>query len=901
MPDWRSEIRARLANAHIDPANEAEIVEELAQHLDDEFAELRARGHDAMTARQNVLAQLNEPDFPSALLNRERARPGSAPVSIGASPTVGGWFASVWQDVRYGLRALSRSPVFTIVAVVSLAVGIGATTAIFGLVNAVLLERLAVRHPEELVQVRRSNGKGIVDRFTYSDYSALKQAPNAPRLVATASSGVTVMAGTTREYPNVDAVSGDFFEMLGIRPLIGRTITVDDDRSGAMVVVVSQRFWERQLGADPSALGHSLRINDEQFTIVGVLPRTYRGLLFEGTFTLAVPISVVTRLGMADLRAPRPTLVNMFARTTPGLDAERLGRVVDDAFQRCCESASAHLIAIDASHGTTNPKIDLRGEYGRILTALMAGVLLLLLIVCANVGSLLLARASARRRELAVRMSMGATRSRIARQLLTESLELGLAGGVLGLVLARLGTILLSHNLPPVAINLADAITLRPSATILIFTAATTIACTLFFGVLPAIRAARVDVMTPLKDGGRTTRGGRDVIDRGIVVTQVALALVLVCAATLFVTTLRNLERFDEAKGVSEVLLVGVDTRGTEYATRGMRPLAPDLLTALRGIPGVTSAAISSSVPVFGGRTMRDAIHVPGFEPRVDEDQSAWFAAVSPDFFATTGIGIERGRAFDARDVAGAERVAIVTRAFVKHFFAGRDPIGGSIVLGEGAEATSMRIVGVARDARYTDLRAPAPELYYAPLAQAVEIPVLVLSIRSRTDVNTLAPMVRREVERIAPGLRVSRLNSFEHALNEELARERLAAGLATLFGLLALGLAAIGIYGVVAYNVARRTAEIGVRMALGARPADAVWLVVRQTMTMTAIGVAIGAPLAVVAARMIGTQLYGIGATDPRALLGAVGILGVAGALASVVPGRRAANVDPVEALRGE
>jgi predicted permease len=423
----------------------------------------------------------------------------------------------------------------------------------------------------------------------------------------------------------------------------------------------------------------------------------------------------------------------------------------------------------------------------------------------------------------------------------------------------------------------------------------------LIFGVLPAIRATRVDLLTPLKDGGRTATGGRALVDRGIVAAQVALALVLVCGATLFVTTLRNLERFDEGTDASHVLLAGIDTRGTIYSARGMMAIYPELLASVRALPGVTSAAMSTSAPVFGGRSLRDGIHVPGFEPTDDSDRSASFAGVTPEFFSTTGVAIERGRAFDVGDADGAEPVAIVTRAFAKHYFPARDPIGGSIVLGEGPAAKSMRIVGVSRDARYDDMRAPPPEMYYAPLAQTGEIPLLVLSVRSAGDPALLAPSVRRELDRIAPGIRVVRLISFEQAMNSELARERLAAGLAALFGAFALALAAIGIYGVVAYSVTRRTAEIGIRMALGARPADALWLVVRQTMVITVIGVAVGVPLAFLAARAIGAQLYGIGATDPRAMIGAVAILGVAGAVASVVPGRRAARIDPVEALRGE
>jgi len=560
-----------------------------------------------------------------------------------------------------------------------------------------------------------------------------------------------------------------------------------------------------------------------------------------------------------------------------------------------------HVLAIDASRGLSHPKMDLRGEYRRMLFLLMGGVIIVLLIACANVGNLLLARAAARQRELAVRMSMGATRSRVVRQLLTESFELAVLGGVVGLGFSRLGLSILSHSLPSIA-DLVGMVAVRPSGTILAFTATTTLRCTLLFGVFPALRATRHDIVSPLKEGGRGTgRSRRFGVDRGIVIAQVALALVLVCAATLFVATLRNLKQFDGGYGSTRILLARIETRGTPYEQGGIMPFYEEILNRVRVTPGVRRAAMASVVPVFGGRSMHDQIHVPGYEPASDEDVSSWYAAVTPDYFATTGIGLEGGRDFDDRDGATSDPVAIVSHAFARHYFAGRNPIGGSIVLGEGSRATSMRIVGIARDAHYADLRSPPTEIYYTPVTQSGGWPFLVLAVRTSGDPETFAPALRRQIRDVAPALRTMGFTGVEAALDDALARERLAAALATLFGCLAVSLAAVGLYGVVAYNVSRRTQEIGVRMALGARPRDVTWLVVRQTLVMTAICIVAGVPLALMAARAIGAQLYGVGASDPRAMLGAAALLVVVGAAASIVPGGRAARVDPSEALRAD
>jgi predicted permease len=434
------------------------------------------------------------------------------------------------------------------------------------------------------------------------------------------------------------------------------------------------------------------------------------------------------------------------------------------------------------------------------------------------------------------------------------------------------------------------------------FTAVVTLGSTLIFALLPAFRATRADVMTPLRDAAK--RGGSAwSLDRGLVVLQVSMALVLLSAATLFVATLRNLQNLDGGYRTTKVLLAYVDTRGSQYERTGISTIYMHIVTRLSALPGVTAVAASTTLPVLGGMRSSYSISVAGYTAQPNEEMTTSTAVITPGYFATTGVGLRAGREFDAHDLFASEPVTIVNRAFAKRFFSGRDPLGGTVSIPGDLyqRAVTMRVVGVANDAHYEDLRAPANELLYIPVAQAGSVPYLNFAMRTTVDPNVVAPMVTREIGAVAPGVSVRRLVGVEQALDEALSRERLSAALATLFGVFALVLAAVGLYGVVAYNVARRTAEIGVRMALGARPADALWLVVRQTLAMTGIGVAIGLPLAILAARAIGSQLYGIGASNPSAMLAAVAMLAVAGGAASVVPARRASRVDPIEALRVE
>ena len=931
--DWRGEVRARLrvrSRERVDPASEADVVEELAQHLEDQYAELVGRGMDSSTARAQLLAQLDDPATAVDLLNAARARESHSRSPIGAGfhqrPGLRGFSASVGGDLRYGWRALRRTPAFTAVVVLSLAIVIGANTAIFGLLDAVLLRRLPISHAEELVALHLVNEHRAAT-IPYGVYRTFAGLPGMPPIESYRIDAATVTAGADQTDLWIELVSGGYFDMLRATPLLGRTLSKSDASTVAQVAVVSEDYWKQHLGGRRDVIGTTVTINEAPYTIVGVMPRSYHDLFFAHPFVLAVPLATAAALG-DDVSQYYTALV---ARLPRGAENGAMRDLLSAAYRRCCVQppsptsslamprsrplpddgpiadghwtdtvdATPHVQLADISRGITWSE-DFRGQYRRVLIALMSGVAVLLLIACANVGTLLLARAAAREREFAVRLSLGASRRRMLRQLLTETLELTVAGTALGVVLASLATTMLLHELPARAIQLADVIAWRASPVILLFTVATMFGCALLAGVWPARRASRVDILGALTgaDRARRARGAR--IEHGLVWVQVALALILATIAALFVATLRNLEHGDGGFHTRQALLARINLRYAAGADRAA--LAHAALSAALRVPGVNDAALSYALPALDRSMMLMPEEVPGYVPAAGE-RPPEFNAVSARFFTVTGIGIAAGRDFDAHDLATSEPVAIVSQSFARRYFAGRNPVGASMILAL-QHRQQLRIVGVARDASYGDLHDAVTTMWYMPFDQAavhLHQDFLALTMRTDLDPVSLATSVRRAIDGAVPGVQIHRIASVGQLLDEALARERFAAALATLFGVVALGLAALGVYGVVSYSVERRTPEIGIRMALGAAPVDALWIVMRQTLGIAAIGLALGTPLALLAGRAIASQLYGVGATDARVLLGAAFALALAAIVAGFIPGRRAARVDPVVALRAD
>ena len=895
-----------------------EVEEELRFHLESRIAEYEARGMTRTQAEQEARQRFgDERSIREKCDALVRARERRARLRMRLS--------GLLQDARYGWRSMRRSPGFAAVAVLSLALGIGANTAIFGLVYAVLFERLRIPDAKQLVQlavrsdpsfkpgagspaqaleVLKVSAAGV---FSWEEYEVLR---GLTQLELAAYAGVAGAVGTleAQEMLSVTLADGRYFEMLRIRPVLGRLLTEADERTESKVAVIGESYWERRLGRDPSILGQPLRIGSDLFTVVGVTPRSYRGLMFPGNFDVAVPMAPSTAAALGAVRGsgrPAVFVVGRVLRSHASARAE-----LDALYARCCAAGQLNkwfpaggapptVEMRDISHGQADLKSNVRAQYSRVLYILMSGVVVLLLLSCANVGNLLLARARTRERELALRHSLGARGSRLVQQMLTESTLLALLGAAGGLLLARWGTNLLAANLPANVTAFSDLVRFRLNPVILGFTVLIAVTCSLLFGVIPALRAVRVDLVKPLKDGGRGTHGRTGMLDHGIVAVQVALALLLVSAGGLLVQTLRNLRESDPGFAARGRLLVPMETRGTPHEASGLVPLQADLLAAVRAVPGVRSAALASAVPIQGGRIWVSKVQAPGLTTQPDEDTSAKLISVTPGYFRAMGIDLTAGRDFNELDSGTSEPVAIVSDAFARSYFAGRDPIGE--VFQYRPDGPLVRIVGVTAEAVFLDLRAPAGPLAYLPLTQTGSWPNLVTVVDIPGDAAALATAARNAILEAAPGVWIRRIMTMEESINESLARERLVAALASLFGILALCLAAVGLYGVMAYHVNGRTAEIGTRMALGAQARGVLWLVLRHSIVMLTLGFLAGLPLALAAGRLLQAQLFGVAPWDPTALAFAVLSLSAVGVIAVVTPAWRALRVDPLIALRAD
>lgn len=874
-------------------ARNDDLREELALHRDLLTVDFERRGLSAIDARAAARRAFGNDTF-----MREQAR------GVWLAPAV----EAVLQDWRYAWRALVRSPGFAIVAIASLAIGIGANTAIFGVVHALLLARLPVASPGMLIELQRDFGpRGRDERFTREEFAALASGP--VRLAMFTSGSATVAIDRVAVGSSLDAVGTTYFDLIGVHAQRGRVISEQDDHDAAPVVAISDRFWRSRMNADPGVLGRVITIDGHPFTIVGITPPGFAGLRFPAIAELTVPYRTATSLGIFRERDARQPMLTIIGRRPAGQSLDVAQSALAITWNHCCAAGeritaergqpavASRLALVDISRGIPQVKLDLRGRYAKILIALMAGVGLLLLAACANVANLLLARASARTGELAVRLALGASRRRLVTQLVVESMQLALFGAVAGVLLARWGTTVLTH------MNVGDlsrVLTPTIGASVLAFTAGVSVLSALVFGVAPALRVMRSDLTTPLKQGGqRTVRGGRDSVGGGLVATQMALALLLVSGATLLVQTLRNLERLDLGFDPSNRLSIWVDTRRTAYERQGMtRQLAEEILRRVREVPGVRQAAFGLSVPVYGGRTTYDNVVVRGGTPSSDGDPETLFTAVTTDYFSSLGMRLIEGR-WIFTESSGGTREAVVNEQFAKKFFPGRDVIGQVFEDSDDgdASATENRIIGVVGDARYGDVREPATPMYFVPVSDR-DWPLLILVVRAAPGV-VVGAGVLRAITSVAPGIGLGEPTLLTASVGDALVRERISAQLAIMFGSVALALVAVGLYGLMAYRVSERKREIGIRIALGAGSRGIISLVLRQSLTLVGVGVVAGFPLAILAGRAVSSQLYGVTPYSLAALAVAAASLVVVAIAATLEPVRRAIAVDPVTALR--
>jgi putative ABC transport system permease protein len=796
------------------------------------------------------------------------------------------------QDLRYGVRMLLKKPGFTVVAVIALALGIGANAAIFSVVNAVMLRSLPYSDPDRLV-VLRENKLPQFPEFSVSPGNFLDwQKQNTVFEKLTAVRGFSynlVDTGSEPERLRGARISAGLFEMLGVKPAQGRTFTAEEDTPGhENVVILSNGLWQRRFGADPNILGRSLMLNSTSYTVIGVMPPTFQ---FPDRETeLFTPIAFDAK--QAEQHGAH--YISAIGRLKPGVTIEQA---------RTEMSAIAARLAQQYPDSNTGWGVSLfqmqeyeAREIKPALLILLGAVALVLLIACANVANLLLARATARQREIAIRTALGASRWRVVRQLLTESVLLALVGGGLGLLLAIWGTDLLLA-LAPKDLPRGQGVTL--DGRVLAFTILITLLTGVVFGLVPALQASRPNLNETLKEGGRGPTGGHHRVRGSLVITEVALALVLLIGAGLLLRSFYRLQQVDPGFNPKNALTIALSLPGKKYAEDDQQAaFFAQLIEQVSTMPGVVSVGATQSLPIHDDYVLGFNIQGRPPDPPGEEPNTNYYA-VSPGYFKAMGISLLRGRLFTEQDKKDAPRVAVINETMAKKFFPGEDPIGKGINVTNGPERF-REIVGIVSDVKQYGLDQPTTAQTYEPFLQE-PFSGMTLIVRTEGDPTALNSTIRSQVLSIDKDQPISRIRPLEQIVYESVAKQRFSMLLLGVFAVVALILAAVGLYGVMSYAVTQRTHEIGIRMALGAQQKDVIRLVVGQGMVLALIGVVIGLVASFALTRVMATLLFNVSATDPLTFLAIPALLTVVALAASFVPARRAMRVDPMIALRYE
>jgi predicted permease len=854
-----------------------------------------------------------------------------------------GWEAFVetcWQDSRFAARMLRKSPGFTAVAVLTLALGIGANTAIFSLTNALLLRKLPVRSPEQLMVFGRAGSCCMIsgvsrqyDIFSYPQYRYLRDG-NAPLFAGVAAfSAETKLVrirrtvGTDRAAQTARAklVSGNYFSVLDVSAAAGRVLTPSDDRPDASpVVVISDAYWSREFSHDLTAIGSTLEVNGTTFTVIGVMPPSFFGETFQSDpAEMWFPISTLNAVAMFPpslLAESDSRWLQVMARLKPGITLAQAGAALTIQLRRFLESdpditsgpatwkervARATIEPMPGVHGL--PPV--RRYLSEMLSILRIVVALVLCIACANLASILLARATAREREVSIRLAVGAGPARLVRQMLTETLLLGLLGGAAGLLMAMWG----SDALLAMLYSGADTIVAKvsPDAPMLTFLLALSMVTSALFGIAPALRASRIDVNASLKASAATTagaRGGHRTFGSALIAMQLALSLVLIVGAGLFVRTVGKLIGQDVGFDREHVLMLRIETELAGYKPDQLESLYQRIRDHLNALPGVRDSAVALYTPLRG-ENWSGSVAIAHYSPEQNQQAFAAWNRVSAGYFDAMGIPVLLGRELGPQDIAGAPPVAVVNQTFTRKYFPGETPVGQRIGWDE-ATKNSFEIVGVVRDTLHTDGRSEVPPMFFLSLTQKVgdqathssrDDYAQDLVVRATGDPAQIAQEVRRALREIDPGLPVTRMTTAKERVSANAGNEEMMAQITSFFGAVAVLLAALGLYGLISYAVARRTNEIGIRMALGAKKYQVLWMVLRETLLLVAVGVAAGVPLVFGATRFIRSQLFGVEPYDPLTLALAVLLLTAVAAIAGYLPALRAARVDPMVALRNE
>jgi len=827
--------------------------------------------------------------------------------------------ASFWQDLRYNLRLLRLSPGFTIVAILTLALGIGANTAIFQLISAIRLRSIPVKNPQELGTVRiadRNWGSGQFSsqysQLTFAMWQQIRMRQEGfAEIAAFSDRRFNLSTGGEVRYARAIQVSGDFFHVLGVNPLIGRLLGPSDDQPGCGIggADISYAFWQRNFGGDPSVIGKRLTLDGNSFEVIGITPSAFKGISIGDSFDVAVPLCTEPVLSPRNNRLtirhawwlatigrlkPGWTIVRAAAQInaiTPAVLQETIPPFYDAEATK--KFLAYKLSAFPAETGFSR----LREDSETPLWLLLGISGLVLLIACANLANLMLARASARERQITIRQALGATRARMIRDLLSESILLALAGSACGLFLAfavsRLLVAFISTSDNQIFLDLGM------DWRVLAFTTALAVLTTVLFGLAPAFRATRAEPATLLQSGSRGMSAGRERfgLRRILVVSQVGLSVVLLMGALLFARSLRNLVTLDAGFQQSGILITSVDFKRLHLPEDRFADYKREIVKHISSIPGVESAAAAMLIP-FGGDTWNDNVLIEGS----DEDKgSAWMNYLGPGYFHTIGTPLLAGRDFDDRDTATSVKVAIVNQAFARKMFKGADPVGRRFRIHEppGEPRPLYEIVGVTGDNKFQDMHEEfKPFMYFPAPQQQKPSPDDQILIKSSLPVTSLMASLKQTIADLNPGIDIE-FSVFKTKIHDSLLQDQLMATLSGFFGFLAAILAAIGLYGVMSYMVVQRTREIGIRMAIGAKRGDVVKMILREAGVLTLAGLVIGSGLALGAAQAAKSMLFGLKPRDPLTLVIAIVTLSVVASLASFWPAYRASKLDPLTALR--
>lgn len=914
---WLCIFAAKLKARFAQDKENREFDDEVHAHLQLLTEQYLRQGMPAEQARLAAWRQFGNPS-----LVRERHREARSFLSLSA----------IWRDVRFGTRQLARNRVFTVIAVSSLGLGIGANTAIFSAAKRVLLDTLPVSNPYELRLLTWVSGHeqpvpqvwgdvwpagsgGLASNaFSYAAFEHMRKKTDVFRdIIAFKDIKMTTSVDGHPELVGGELVSGSAFNALGVKPILGRLLNSADDASPgkAPVVMISEGYWATRLARSQAALGNSLVLNGVPLTIVGVLPAQFTGLQMGSVAQVFVPLTMQAVVAPRAQRPPGNTSllnnpqawwIHILVRLRPDVPEGRtqsalnlsLRQTAMDTLPKAKNLDELRLQLVQGDRGVD----ELRGQFADPSYLLLALAGLVLLLACVNLANLLLARGAGRRREMSTRLALGAGKAQILRQVLTECLLLSSLGGMAGLGLG-----FFSRNAIPGLLGNSwsgPVIKVVFDGQVLSFAAAISLAAGLLFGMIPAWQAVHINVNRSLRGTGNTTIGGNSRrFGKALVVIQISLSIVLLIGAGLFVRTLVNLSRTTLGFRTDRLLLFELDPPRTRYSSARMTMLYRRLEEKIAAIPGVRSVSLSN-IAIIGDGYSGTTFHLPGRSPQSNQER-VQINSVGTDFFRTMGIPLLQGRAFAEHDTSSALTVAVVNQALARRFFPRENPIGQTFAADSDDANGPIQIIGIAADTRYADLRAETPPIFYIPYQQQPNASHMVVEVHTATEPGSVLGQVRASVESLDRELPMINVRTMTDQLTASLSAERIFANLTAGFGLLALVLASIGIYGIMTYTVSRRNQEIGLRMALGEQPASVVWMVLREALGMLAIGLVAGIGCSLALSRFVAAQLFGLGGFDMWTYAAAIVLLSAVAVVSSLLPARRASAIDPLTTLRYE